>query len=162
MKILSSPPNERSDPVDLLSLGFVEQLTGDRLAARATYEKARRGFQQRLQTLAGESHDEAFTHGALAVAYASLSDKKRARAETEKALAAHPTSKSPYGGPILQAMAAEAYARLGDTDHAIPILKRLLELPNGFGTTAALLRLDPTWDPIRHDPRFTELAFAKR
>jgi TolB-like protein len=49
---------------------------------------------------------------------------------------------------------------LGDADHAIPILKRLLQAPYGGGwfLTAATLRLDPNWDLIRNDPRFQELA----
>jgi hypothetical protein len=47
---------------------------------------------------------------------------------------------------------------LGDADDAIPILKRLLQTPYALAITPALLRLDPTWDPIRNDPRFQELA----
>jgi hypothetical protein len=44
-------------------------------------------------------------------------------------------------------------------DHAIPILKRLLQVPyGGTSISPALLRLDPVWDHIRNDPRFQELA----
>jgi serine/threonine-protein kinase len=52
---------------------------------------------------------------------------------------------------------ADIYALLGDADHAIPILKRLLQTPP-YRVTPALLRLDPVWDQIRNDPRFQELA----
>ena len=54
------------------------------------------------------------------------------------------------------------YALLGDADHAIPILKRLLQIPGGFALTPALLRLDPIWDQIRNDSRFQELATEKK
>ena len=54
------------------------------------------------------------------------------------------------------------YALLGDADNAIPILKRLLQIPYGGGITPALLRLDPVWDQIRNDPRFQELAAEKK
>ena len=54
------------------------------------------------------------------------------------------------------------YALLGDADHAIPILKRLLQIPYGAAITPALLRLDPGWDQIRNDPRFQELAAEKK
>jgi hypothetical protein len=52
---------------------------------------------------------------------------------------------------------ADIYALLGDADHAIPILKRLLQTPP-YPITPALLRLDPVWDQIRNDPRFQKLA----
>ena len=57
---------------------------------------------------------------------------------------------------------AEIYALLGDADHAIPILKRLLQIPYAGAITPALLRLDPVWDQIRNDPRFQELAAEKK
>ena len=59
---------------------------------------------------------------------------------------------------------ANIYARLGDADHAIPILKRLLQIPYGGAwlLTPATLRLDPIWDLIRNDPRFQELAPQKK
>ena len=57
---------------------------------------------------------------------------------------------------------ATSYALLGDADHAIPILKRLLHTPHGVPITPAWLRLDPGWDQIRNDPRFQELAAEKK
>ncbi len=56
---------------------------------------------------------------------------------------------------------ADIYALLGDADHAISILKRLLQIPYEGAITPALLRLDPVWDQIRNDPRFQELATEK-
>ena len=58
---------------------------------------------------------------------------------------------------------ARIYAQLGDADHAIPMLKRLLrtQYPSAKFLTPATLRLDPVWDPIRNDPRFQELAAEK-
>jgi len=57
---------------------------------------------------------------------------------------------------------ADIYALLGDADHAVPILKRLLQMPYGGAITPALLRLDPRWDQIRNDPRFQELVSEKK
>ena len=74
----------------------------------------------------------------------------------------YPTSKDPYGGPEEEENMARIYALLGDADHAIPILKRLLQIPAGLVITPALLRLDPVWDQIRNDPRFEKLAAAPR
>jgi len=65
-------------------------------------------------------------------------------------------------GPGEEARMAQIYALLGDADHAIPILKRLLQIPGGYTLTPAALRLDPVWDQIRNDPRFQELAAEKK
>ena len=74
-------------------------------------------------------------------------------------MAIDPSSKDPVEGPVKEERMANIYALLGDADHAIPILKRLLEIP--YIATPALLRLDPVWDQIRNDPRFQELASEK-
>ena len=76
-------------------------------------------------------------------------------------MAMHRTSKDPFEGPEEEENMARIYALLGDADHAIPILKRLLQIPYGGAITPALLRLDPVWDQIRDDPRFQELAAKK-
>jgi len=73
-----------------------------------------------------------------------------------------PTSKDPFEGPEQEENMAGIYALAGDAEHAIPILKRLLQIPYGYAITPAWLRLDPTWDQIRNDPRFQELAAEKK
>ena len=77
-------------------------------------------------------------------------------------MAMHPTSKDPFEGPAEEENMAQIYALLGDADHAIPILERLLQRPYAFAITPALLRLDPIWDQIRNDPRFQELCQDKQ
>jgi hypothetical protein len=44
---------------------------------------------------------------------------------------------------------------VGEPDRAIDILDHLLSRPNGM--TVALLKTQPFWDPIRNNPRFTDL-----
>ncbi len=50
---------------------------------------------------------------------------------------------------------AEIYALLGDADGACPLLDHSLATPNG--TTIQKLKLEPTWDTLRSDPRFQHL-----
>ncbi len=52
---------------------------------------------------------------------------------------------------------AVIYTLLGDADNAIPILKWWAQVPSSTSITPALMRIDPTWDPIRNDPRFQAL-----
>jgi serine/threonine-protein kinase len=93
-----------------------------------------------------------------------LGEAASAIAEGEKAIAMYPTSKEPFDGPQIEENMAGIYALLGDADHAIPILKRLQQIPhaNAGDVTPAMLRLDPAWDQIRNDPRFQELATEKK
>jgi TolB-like protein len=144
-----------------LNLGLSQQRAGDVAAARATYEKAAQDLQRELEKVARDSGPAAVLHATLGLAYAGLGEAASAIAEGQKAMAMDPTSKNPFEGPGEEENMAKIYALLGDADHAIPILKRLLQIPYGLAITPALLRLDPVWDQIRSDPRFQELAAEK-
>jgi TolB-like protein/class 3 adenylate cyclase/Flp pilus assembly protein TadD len=155
---------KRAEPSDdeKLLLGLSQQRTGDALAARATYETAVKDIRRELDKVAPGSNTEAELHAGLGLAHAGLGEAASAVAEGQKAMAMRPTSKDPFEGPVQEEAMARIYALLGDADHAIPILKRLLQIPGGFALTPALLRLDPIWDPIRNDPRFQELVAEKK
>jgi serine/threonine protein kinase/Tfp pilus assembly protein PilF len=155
---------KRGEPSDneKLLLGLSQQRAGDVAAARATYEKAAQDIQRELEKVAPGSPAEAGLHGGLGLAHAGLGEAASAIAEGQKAMAMYPTSKDPFGGPDQEENMADIYALLGDADHAIPILQRLLQIPHGLAITPALLRLDPVWDQIRNDPRFQELAAERK
>src|SRR4029077_7251091 len=108
-----------------------------------------------------DSKAAADVHAALGVAYAGLGEAATAIAEGQKVMAMNPTSKDPWAGPAAEENMAAIYTLLGDADHAIPILKRLLQIPHGDAITPAALRLSPDFDQIRNDPRFQELAAEK-
>jgi serine/threonine-protein kinase len=139
-----------------------QQRAGDVAAARATYQEAAQDFNRQLEKMAPDSFVAGQTHGFLGEAYAGLGEAASAIAEGQKAIAIHPTSKDPVEGLVEEERVAKIYALLGDADHAIPILKRLLQIPYGRpAITPALLRLDPVWDQIRNDPRFQRLTSEK-
>jgi TolB-like protein/cytochrome c-type biogenesis protein CcmH/NrfG len=147
------------DAGDLLLLALSQELAGDIAVARATYQKSVEDFRRQLEKGALGSYVEAYTRGSLGAAYAGLGEATSAIAEGQKAIGLLPSSKNPEFGHDLEDEMAHIYAQLGDADHAIPMLKRLLRThyPSATFLTPATLRLDPIWDPIRKDPRFQEL-----
>jgi TolB-like protein/class 3 adenylate cyclase/Flp pilus assembly protein TadD len=163
-EILSSAVAAKTEPIDdeKLLLGLSQQRAGDVAAARATYQSAARDFRGELEKVAPGSYAEAWPHAGLGLAHAGLGEAASAIAEGQKAMAMDPASTDQFEGPGVEENMARIYALLGDADHAVPILKRLLQIPYGFAITPALLRLDPVWDQIRNDPRFQELAAEKK
>ena len=55
---------------------------------------------------------------------------------------------------------AQIYVMLGDHDKAIDYLDHLLSVPTFFA--AGSLKVDPTWNPLRDQPRFLALLERER
>jgi TolB-like protein/class 3 adenylate cyclase/Tfp pilus assembly protein PilF len=146
----------------LLSLGLAQQRAGNVAGARAAYQQAAHQIQGRLEKTGFESGPGAELHSFLGLAYAGLGDATSAVAEGQKGMLMQPSSEDPFEGPGREAAMAQIYALLGDADHAIPILKRLLQTSAPTEIVPTLLRLDPIWDSIRDDPRFQELVAEKK
>jgi hypothetical protein len=78
-----------------------------------------------------------------------------------------PRAKDSKVGPMFEENLALIQTMLGENSRAISILTQLLQTPYGSGlygapVTPALLRLDPTWDPLRADPAFQKLWEEKQ
>ena len=69
-----------------------------------------------------------------------------------------PPSRDAASGPFVLARLAQIYMLTGDPGRALDTLEALLKLPGWI--TPALLRSDPTWSPLRAEPRFARLAGA--
>jgi len=50
----------------------------------------------------------------------------------------------------------EVNAQLGRADEAIKLIERVLAIPND-SMSMWVLKLDPSWDPLRGDPRFEKI-----
>ena len=142
----------------LLDLGLAQQRAGNVAASKAAYQRAVQQVTQELSTVTKDSGPEAGLHSFLGLAYAGLGNAAAAVSEGQKGMALQPTSEDPFEGPAREEAMARIYALLGDADHAIPILERLVQISSATEITPGLLRLDPIWDPIRNDPRFQELV----
>ena len=51
----------------------------------------------------------------------------------------------------------EVNAQLGRADEAIKLIERVLAIPND-SMSMWVLKLDPSWDPLRGDPRFEKIV----
>ena len=92
----------------------------------------------------------------LARAYAGLGRKEDALREARRAVELVPISKDALFGPSIEASLAAVEARVGEKDAAVERIRYLLSIPCLL--SPAILRIDPTWAPLRDDPRFRKLA----
>ena len=144
-------------------LSFTQHVAGDHVGAKASAEQAR----DTLEPLCKSQPDNDFLAVFLSRAYAVLGDKNSALKEAQRAMALSPSAKDAVRGPGMEENLALIQMIFGENSRAISTLARLLEVPYGgylYGgpVTPALLRLDPTWDPLRADPAFQKLCQEKQ
>jgi Flp pilus assembly protein TadD len=135
----------------LLSRGQVQMLTGQADLARQSYEAARLELEKKI----AQDPNDAELHSSLGIAYAGLGRRAEAVREAKLARDLAPASKDALAalGP-LESLAV-VYTMVGQPGEAIAVLDDKLSRVGSFTTHE--VRLDPTWDPLRSDPRFQAL-----
>jgi len=136
--------------------GLLYLYQGDSMKARAAFEHAR----PLVEELVRQVPNDPSRHIQLGAILAGLGLKEAAINEGKKAVELWPESQDAFDGPQVTAGLAEIYAWAGEHDEAIRLIDHLLQIPSDL--TGHVLKLDPTWDPLRSDPRFQKLCEEKQ
>ena len=149
LEVLST--TERYYPRVLLEAEALS-LMGDTARARAAYDAAR----VLLETQGRKLPNEARLHSALGLAYAGLGRKEEAITEGVLATRLCPAERDAWSGLDYKRELAHIYVMVGENAKALEELRQLIAVPNRW-VSAATLRLDPRWAPIRGLPGFNAL-----
>jgi TolB-like protein/tetratricopeptide (TPR) repeat protein len=131
-------------------------LRGDMARARAYADSARAAGEALLK----EAPDDVAHRAVVALAYAYMGRKAEAVREGEKTVSLNPIEKEYYQGTYYVHQLARVYTLVGEPEKAIDHLEQVLALP--YYLSPAWLRIDPTFDPLRKNPRFQKLVAAPR
>jgi serine/threonine protein kinase/tetratricopeptide (TPR) repeat protein len=155
--------SEHANSTERLRLALTQRFAGDAVGAKVTAQLAR----NRLEQLCKDEPKASQLAVELSQAYAVMGEKDLAIREAERAIMVE----RPFGAILARAPQenlAIILTMVGENSRAISILAELLQKPYWslrYGPppiTPALLKLDPTWDPLRGDPRFQKLCEEKK
>jgi tetratricopeptide (TPR) repeat protein len=144
-------PGESGAKLVMPQLGFLLECAGKPNESRAVFARALEAIKPTAEAIVPA--DSYVMPGILATVYAGLGEKDKALAQARDAVTQY--NNDAIGKPAAEAILAQIQARFGDLESALAALPHLLEVPAGLNQSD--LRYDPTWDPLRKDPRFQKL-----
>jgi tetratricopeptide (TPR) repeat protein len=154
-RTLAASPRETFQEVDFSFYyprawyeAIIARAAGDEEKAHADFAAAREILEHRLTI----KPDDARTIAALAQVDAGLGEKERAIAEGRQAAELMPLGRDAYDGMLVLHGLAQVYTWTGETDKALELVRQLMKIPGYL--TYGYLKVDPSWDPLRSDPRF--------
>ena len=128
-------------------------LQGNELKVRVYADSARLAYQEELKAAAPENSQRHVFFG-LALAY--LGRKAAAIREGQRGAALVPIAKDAFLGPYVRHQLVRIYMLVGEPEKALDELEPLLEIP--YYLSPGWLKIDPTFNPLRGNPRFERLV----
>jgi TolB-like protein/tetratricopeptide (TPR) repeat protein/predicted Ser/Thr protein kinase len=135
----------------LLSVAELYELIGDAERARTVYDSVRIAFEKKVQT----QPKNPTVRKNLGIAYAGLGRKEDAIRAGQMAVELLPVTKDALDGPKMVWGLALIHTMIGEYDAALEQIDYLLSIPSFM--SVPLLKLDPTWDPLRDHPRYQKI-----
>jgi len=128
---------------------------GDRTGAQSLFRQS----QRELNKLRASGNNSILVRDLLMSVEANLGHRDEVQKLADSVL--ETTRNDSWQFPREEEAVARAHVTLHDFDRALPLLEHALRVPGVEVLTTAYLRLDPSWDPVRNDPRFQQLAEEK-
>jgi len=125
---------------------------GDETRSRAYADSGRIGYEAQLR----DAPDDAQLHMLHGLMLALSGHKAEAIQEGERGLALQPITEDAYSGAYNAHLLARIYILTGEQEKAVDQLESLLRIP--YYLSPGWLRIDPTFDPLRKNPRFERLV----
>jgi serine/threonine protein kinase/tetratricopeptide (TPR) repeat protein len=113
-----------------------------------------------LQEVLRSTPQDGQRHVILGLALAYLGQKAEAIREGERAVQLVPLSRDAYLGAYIQHQLVRIYLLTGEPEKALDQLEPLLKMP--YLLTPGWLKIDPTFDPLRRNPRFEKMVKGDR
>jgi TolB-like protein/Tfp pilus assembly protein PilF len=136
-----------------LCLAEAYALEGDASNVSAYAEETRKAVEEQLRA----APQSANRHAVLGLALAFLGRKEEAIREAERGVALEPNARD---GPYYKRVLARVYILVGEPEKALDRLEPLLKVP--YYLSPGWLEIDPSFDPLRNNPRFQRLVAGAR
>jgi serine/threonine-protein kinase len=135
-----------------ICLATASALKRDAASFHSYAQQAREAFEEQLLAVP----DDALRHSFLGVALAYLGQKPEAIREGQRAVVLLSVARDSFFGPLMKQLLALIYIQVGEPEKALDVLEPLLKIP--YFLSPGWLRIDPTFDPLRKNPRFQKLV----
>ena len=153
-RLLALPPSAFDE--DRATWGLVRaqvyHLRGQAALAKAYGDSAASAFASTVR----EAPDDGQQHVLLGLALAYAGRASEAVEHGRRGMELQPISRDAYLGPYIQLQLARIHLLSGHPDEALDLLEPLVRMPNTL--SPGWLRVDPTWDALRENPRFRKLV----